>query len=77
MKRRMKAFRKGTKVNWKWTGGMVAGRVEEIFTGSVVKVIKGKRVTLHGSQEKPAYLVRSEAGVEALKLQSDLRASKT
>lgn len=72
----MKAFRKGTKVNWKWSGGMVAGRVEEVYTDSVVKTIKGKRVKLQGSEEKPAYLVRSEAGVEALKAQSELRASK-
>ena len=48
------------------------GVVEEIYFESISKVIKGKTITRHGSKEKPAYLVRSEAGNIALKLETEL-----
>lgn len=68
----MKAFRKGTLVQWKWAGGKVSGKVEEVFKMSITKTIKGSKITRHGSDEKPAYLVRSEAGNIALKLHTEL-----
>lgn len=61
-----------SKVQWKWMGGTVDGFVEEIFFESVSKLIKGKKIVRHGSPEKPAYLVRSEAGNIALKLETEL-----
>lgn len=69
----MANFRKGAAVNWSWAGGVVQGKVEEIFKESVTKTIKGKKITRHGSKEEPAYLVRSESGNIALKLQRELR----
>lgn len=70
----MAAFRKASKVEWSWMGKSIAGVVEEVFTESVTQTIKGKKITRHGRIEKPAYLVRSEAGNLALKLQTELRA---
>lgn len=69
----MHKFRKGSRVEWKWLGGIVSGIVEEIFTEPVVREIKGKSIKRNGSPEKPAYLVRSVAGNLALKLQTELQ----
>ncbi len=65
-------FKKGAKVQWKWLGSRIDGVVEEVFLEPIVKIIKGKRIKRNGSPEKPAYLVRSEAGNLALKLQTEL-----
>lgn len=65
-----------SRVQWKWMGGTVDGFVEEIFFESISKVIKGKKIVRHGSLEKPAYLVRSEAGNIALKLETELSPRK-
>jgi hypothetical protein len=54
-------------------GRPISGEVEEIFLEPVVKVIKGKRIKRNGSAAKPAYLVRSEAGNLALKLETELQ----
>lgn len=68
----MKSFSIGTKVRWKWSGGTVDGVVEEIYEGPVEREIKGSMIKRNGSVEKPAYLVRSEKGNFALKLQTEL-----
>lgn len=68
----MKNFSKGTKVSWKWFGGTVDGVVEDVFQGPVEREIKGSKIKRNGSVEKPAYLVRSEAGNIALKLHTEL-----
>lgn len=67
-------FKKSAKVQWKWLGGLIDGKVEEIFFEPVTKTIKGKVIKRNGSSEKPAYLVRSEAGNLALKLETELLA---
>lgn len=64
-------------VEWKWMGRSIKGVVKEIFFEPVTKTIKGKPITRKGSPEKPAYLVESEAGNEALKLESELQAPKS
>ena len=69
-------FKVSSKVEWKWLGRFIKGTVEEVHLESVTKTIKGKRITRHGSKEKPAYLVRSTAGNIALKLESELQATK-
>lgn len=71
----MKAFRKNQKVQWQWLGRPINGVVEEIYLESVTQEIKGKKITRHGSPEKPAYLVKSDAGNLALKLHSELQAT--
>lgn len=68
----MKPFKLNQKVQWKWLGRAIDGTVEEIFFESVTKEIKGKKITRNGSKEKPAYLVKSEAGNLALKLHTEL-----
>lgn len=68
----MAHFKKSSKVTWKFLGKTVKGTVEEVFHDSITKTIKGKKITRHGSKEKPAYLVKSEAGNIALKLESEL-----
>jgi hypothetical protein len=69
----MTAFKKNEKVQWKYLGRSVMGTVEDIFLESVTKTIKGKNITRNGSKEKPAYLVKSEAGNIALKLETELQ----
>lgn len=60
------------KVMWKWAGGVVKGEVEEVHFAPIEKTIKGSKIKRNGSREKPAYLVKSEAGNIALKLHSEL-----
>lgn len=67
----------GAKVFWKWLGSEIDGEVLDIFTTSVVREIKGKAIKRNGSPEKPAYLVKSEAGNVALKLETEIHAQKT
>ena len=69
----MAHFKKREAVQWAWAGNDIQGVVEDIFTESVTKTIKGKKITRHGSEEKPAYLVKSSAGNLALKLQTELK----
>ncbi|MFS4458339.1 DUF2945 domain-containing protein [Bdellovibrio sp. HCB2-146] len=69
----MANFKKNSKVEWAWAGSSIHGTVEEVFFESVTKTIKGKKITRHGSKEKPAYLVKSSAGNLALKLETELR----
>ncbi|MCB0357794.1 MAG: DUF2945 domain-containing protein, partial [Bdellovibrionales bacterium] len=64
----MESFRVGTKVQWKWMGGIIFGEVKEVFDQPITKIIKGKKIKRNGSKDKPAYLVQSEAGNFALKL---------
>lgn len=71
----MKSFKVSQKVQWKWLGGLIHGKVKEVFREPVIKVIKGKSIKRNGSVEKPAYLVESEAGNLALKLHTELSAS--
>lgn len=70
----MAKFKIGAKIEWKWLGSVIDGVVEEIFFEPVVKEIKGKQIRRNGSPEKPAYLVRSEAGNVALKLETEVSA---
>lgn len=67
-------FKTGDNVFWKWLGGKVKGQVEEIYLEPVIKEIKGKFIKRNGSPTKPAYLVKSEAGNLALKLETELEA---
>lgn len=68
----MAKFKLGARVQWKWLGRPIGGRVEEIYVEPVVREIKGKRIKRNGSKEKPAYLVKSDAGNLALKLETEL-----
>lgn len=65
-------FKVGTAVEWKWLGRPIKGVVREIYIEPVTKLIKGKLIKRNGSKDNPAYLVESEAGNLALKLESEL-----
>ena len=67
-------FNTGTKVQWKWLGRIIIGVVEQVFEKPIAREIKGKKIKRNGSPENPAYLVKSETGNEALKLESELSA---
>jgi hypothetical protein len=66
-------FKANAKVEWKWLGRTIEGRVCEVHTEKVVRTIKGKKITRNGSKENPAYVVESSAGNLALKLHSELQ----
>ena len=53
-------------------GREIHGIVMEKHMAPVEMEIKGKKIKRNGSVEKPAYLVKSEAGNLALKLGSEL-----
>lgn len=69
----MAQYKKSAKIMWKWLGKSILGIVEEVYFESVTKTIKGKKITRHGTKDKPAYLVKSEAGNIALKLETELQ----
>jgi hypothetical protein len=68
----MAKFRIGQKVEWKWQPGYVTGTVQEVFTETVRRQIKGSTITRHGTPENPAYLLLTQKSVEVLKLESEL-----
>ena len=66
------AYKVGDSVQWKWLGRAILGQVKKVFYKPVSQVIKGKTIKRNASPEKPAYLVESEAGNLALKLETEL-----
>ena len=65
-------YKKLSKVTWKWLGADIKGSVRQVYFKKIEKTIKGKKITRIGSKEKPAYLVKSQAGNLALKLETEL-----
>lgn len=68
----MAKYRKGSEISWKWLGKAILGKVEAVYLKPITQEIKTKKITRNGSKENPAYLVCSEAGNQALKLESEL-----
>jgi hypothetical protein len=68
----MAKFSVGSKIQWKWVGRPILGSVEEVFTESVTRTIKGSKIVRHGTKDNPAYLVKSTAGNIALKLETEI-----
>lgn len=66
-------FKPNDEVQWKWLGRTVRGVIKEVYYKPVVKTIKSKKIKRNASESNPAYLVQSEAGNYALKLQTELR----
>lgn len=65
-------YTENERVFWKWMGREIHGVIVESFMGPVEREIKGKIIKRNGSVDKPAYLVRSEAGNYALKLHTEI-----
>ena len=68
------AFRKGSKVSWKWGAHTAEGKIVERFTEKVTRTIKGSEVTREASRKEPAYLIEQEDGDKVLKSKSELDA---
>lgn len=65
-------IRKGTAVKWKWGNGFAEGKVEETYTKSITKTIKGSEVTRNGSDDDKALHIKQEDGTSVLKLESEV-----
>lgn len=65
-------IRQGTEVKWKWGNGYAQGKVEETFTRSVTRTIKGSEITRDGSDDDKALLIKQEDGSTVLKLESEV-----
>jgi hypothetical protein len=73
----MAKFRKGSKVEWAWGKGHASGKVKDVFTESVTRQIKGKKITRHGTEDEPAYLLEQEDGGQVLKSESELHKAES
>jgi len=68
----MTSIRNGTAVRWTWGSAIATGKVVERFERTVIRTLKGTKVTKHGSKEVPAYLIAQEDGDRVLKLASEI-----
>jgi hypothetical protein len=67
-----KPFKVGEKIKWLWMGRDVKGVIKKIYLKPVVRTFRGTEFRRNGSVEKPAYLIKSDAGSEVLKSHSEL-----
>lgn len=65
-------IREGTTVKWSWGSGTAEGKVEETFTKSVTRTIKGNEVTRNGDEDDKALLIKQDDGDKVLKLESEV-----
>jgi len=65
-------IRKGTKVRWKWGSGTAEGVVEESYSKSVTKTIKGTEVTRDGEEGNKALYIKQDDGDYVLKSESEV-----
>lgn len=65
-------IRKGTKVTWNWGSGTAQGKVQETFSESVTKAIKGTEVTRNGTDDNKALYIQQEDGDYVLKSESEV-----
>lgn len=68
------AFRKGSKVSWKWGAHTAHGKIVEGFTEKITRTLKGSEVTREASRKEPAYLIEQDDGDKVLKSRSELTA---
>lgn len=66
-------FRKGTKVEWNWSGSTATGKITEIFTDDVERTIKGSKIKRKASKDDPAYMIEQEDGDRVLKSKSEIK----
>ncbi|WP_372993448.1 DUF2945 domain-containing protein [Sulfitobacter sp.] len=71
----MAQISEGSKVKWDWGQGTATGTVQEEFTESVTRTLKGSEVTRNGSEDTPAYLIAQDDGDEVLKLSTEVEAA--
>lgn len=66
------AFRKGTKVSWKWGSGTATGKIAEVYREKVTLTLKGAEVTRNATKDEPAYRITQDDGDEVLKSASEV-----
>jgi hypothetical protein len=70
------APRKGAMVEWAYGANRAIGKVLQVFSDKVTKTIKGTDVTRKATPQKPAVLVKTPKGDEALKSSSELKPAR-
>jgi hypothetical protein len=65
-------IRKGTTVKWKWGRSWAEGKVTEVHKEDVSRTTKGEKITRHGKDDNPAYVIEQEDGTVVLKLDSEV-----
>ncbi|WP_435412778.1 DUF2945 domain-containing protein [Psychroserpens mesophilus] len=62
----------GTKVKWKWGNGTATGKVQETYTKTVTKTIKGSDVTRKGEPGNKALYIKQDDGDYVLKSENEV-----
>lgn len=65
-------IKEGTKVKWNWGKGEATGTVQETYTETVTKKIKGTEVTRNGESGDKALYIQQEDGDYVLKSESEV-----
>ena len=60
-------IRTGSTVKWKWGSSWAEGKVTEVHHDDVSRTTKGEKITRHGSDDDPAYVIEQEDGTVVLK----------
>jgi hypothetical protein len=66
------SIRTGSRVTWTWGNGRAEGTVTERHTSTVTRTTKGEKITRHGSDDDPAYVITQDDGTIVLKLRSEV-----
>lgn len=61
-----------TKVKWNWGNGTAEGKVEETYTNTTTKIIKGNKVTCNGEVGNKALFIKQEGGGYVLKSENEV-----
>ncbi|MES1925358.1 DUF2945 domain-containing protein [Salinisphaera sp. T31B1] len=62
----------GDRVTWSWGDGTAEGRITQIYTERVEKMIKNSKIVRKATPDNPAYLIEQDDGDRVLKLGSEL-----
>ncbi|OIQ17387.1 DUF2945 domain-containing protein [Lacinutrix sp. MedPE-SW] len=62
----------GTQVKWDWANGTAKGKVEQTYTKSITKTIKGTEVTRIGKPNNKALYIKQDDGDFVLKSESEV-----
>ena len=70
---KVKDVHKGDDVTWSWGSGTGKGEVTQVHTADVEKTIKGKTITRHASEAKPAVEIKTDKGAKVLKSATEIK----
>ena len=69
----MSGYSKGDKVEWEWGNGTGTGKITEVFTEKVTRIIDGSELTRNASEDDPAYEIEQDDGDRVLKGHSEVK----